>query len=164
MIRAYLTAFQIGVVAGMRSMMAPALVSHKLSNLKPNPLLGSTLQFMTSSKTATTLAILAGGELIGDKLPNAPDRTGWPQISGRLASGALSGAALAQADGHLPEYGGLAGALGAAVGSFAFFHLRNWLTHEKDLPDPLVALAEDALAFGAGLLIINEPEPIGAVS
>ena len=164
MIRAYLTAFQIGVVAGMRSMMAPALVSHKLSTITPKPLSGSTLQFMTSPKTATTLAILAGGELIGDKLPNAPDRTGWPQILGRLASGALSGAALAQADGHLPEYGGLAGALGAAVGSFTFFHLRHWLTHEKNLPDPLIALTEDALAFGAGLLIIKGPDAVSTAS
>ncbi|GAB3772379.1 hypothetical protein GCM10028818_12510 [Spirosoma horti] len=160
MIRTYLTAFQIGIIAGMRSMMAPALVSHNVSNIKPGPLSDSPLAFMTSPKTATTLAVLAGGELIGDKLPSAPDRTGWPQISGRLASGALSGAALTQADGQSLAYGGLAGALGAAVGSFAFFQLRHWLTHEKELPDPLVALAEDALALGAGLLILHQTDVV----
>lgn len=164
MIRAYLTAFQIGVIAGMRTLMAPALVSHKLSNAKPDFLSDSVLQFMTSPKTATTLSVLAAGELIGDKLPSAPDRTGWPQISGRLASGALSGAALTQADGQSLAYGGLAGALGAAVGSYAFFQLRHWLTHEKDLPDPLVAVAEDALAFGAGLLILHKTDSVRTAS
>ena len=38
MISTYLKAFNIGVIAGMRSMMAPALVSRKLSQTRPNPL------------------------------------------------------------------------------------------------------------------------------
>jgi uncharacterized membrane protein len=46
--------------------------------------------------------------------------------------------------------------LGAVAGSFAFFQLRRWLTHEKDLPDLWVALAEDALTIGAGWLIVHQ--------
>ncbi len=164
MIRTYLNAFQIGVIAGMRSMMAPALVSYKLSHATPNPLLDSPLHFMTSSKTMTTLAVLAGGELIGDKLPNTPDRTVLPQVSGRLVSGALSGAALTEADGQPLAIGAVLGALGAAVGTFAFFQLRHWLTHEKGLSDPWVAVAEDALALSAGWLTISEDKAIAVVS
>ena len=158
MIRTYLKAFQMGIVAGMRTMTAPALVSYKLSQMRPNPLPDSTLHFMTSPKTATTFAVLAGGELIGDKLPNASDRIGFPQILGRIASGTMCGAALTEADGKSVAYGATLGAAGAFVGSFAFFHLRRWLTHEKDLPDPIVALVEDVLTIGAGWLTINDGE------
>lgn len=160
MIRTYLSAFQIGVIAGMRSMMAPALVSHKLSRTTPNPLPDSPVHFMTSSKTAITFAVLAGGELVGDKLPQTPDRTAFPQVAGRLVSGALCGAALTKADGQPLAYGAALGTLGAVVGTFAFFQLRHWLTHEKDLPDVWVAVAEDALAIGAGWVIVNQNKPI----
>lgn len=144
--------------------MAPALVSYKLAHATPNPLPDSPLHFMTSSKTATTFAVLAGGELIGDKLPNTPDRTVLPQLSGRLVSGALSGAALTEADGQPLAYGAVLGALGAVAGTVAFFQLRHWLTHEKGLPDPWVAVAEDALALGAGWLTINENKAIAVLS
>ena len=156
MVRTYLNAFQIGVIAGMRSMMAPALVSYKLSHATPNPLLGSPLHFMTSSKTSTGFAVLAGGELIGDKLPQTGDRTAFPQVSGRLLSGALCGAALTEADGQARVYGAVFGTLGAVAGTFAFFQLRHWLTHEKGLSDLWVAVAEDALALSAGLLTIKK--------
>ncbi|GAB4027200.1 DUF4126 family protein [Spirosoma koreense] len=156
MIQTALKAFQMGIVAGMRSMTAPALVSYKLSQTKPEPLTDSKLHFLTSPKVATALAIMAGGELIGDKIPGAPDRIAQPQIWGRIASGALVGGALTEADGQPVAYGALIGALGATAGSFAFFYLRRWLTHEQDLPDLLVALAEDAIAIGTGWQLINE--------
>lgn len=156
MIKTYVSAFQIGIVAGMRAMSAPAFVSHKLSRAVPTLPADANFHFLSSGKTATILAVLAGGEFIGDKLPNAPDRVAPMQLPGRLISGAASGAALAEADGQSVAYGAVLGAVGAAMSSFAFFHLRHWLTHEKDLPDPVVALAEDALTIGLGLLTINE--------
>lgn len=155
MIRTYINAFQIGIIAGMRSMMAPAFVSYKLSHTPEKPLADSKLHFLVSSKATMALELMAGGELIGDKLPSAPDRIAQPQIWGRIASGALCGAALTEANKQSVGYGAILGALGAAAGSFAFFHLRHWLTHEKDVPDTLVALAEDALAIGAGLVLIE---------
>lgn len=161
MISPYLKAFQIGVIAGMRSMMAPALVSRKLSQTTPNPLPNSPLHFLTSSKTATTFAVLAGGELIGDKIPNSPNRTTLPQLSGRILSGGMCGAALTEAEGEPLAYGAVLGALGAVAGTFAFFQLRHYLTHEKDLPDLWVAVAEDALTIGAGWLVVNGNESVG---
>ncbi|QMW01206.1 DUF4126 family protein [Spirosoma foliorum] len=155
MIRTYINAFQIGIIAGMRSMMAPAFVSYKLSHASTKPLTNSKLHFLVSPKATMALELMAGGELIGDKLPSAPDRIAQPQIWGRIASGALCGAALTEANKQSVGYGAILGALGAAAGSFAFFHLRHWLTHEKDVPDTLVALAEDALAIGAGLVLIE---------
>ena len=161
MIKCILKAFEIGVIAGMRTMTAPALVSYKLSHTEPSrsvgpPLSDSNLHFMTSATTTNVLAVLAGGELIADKLPNTPDRIGQPQVWGRIASGALSAAALTEADGESAPIGAIIGALGAVAGAFAFFHLRRWLTHEQGLPDPLVAVAEDALTIGAGWWVVNQ--------
>jgi uncharacterized membrane protein len=155
MIGTYLNALQIGIIAGMRSLTAPALVSHKLSQIKPEPLQDSPLHFLTSPKAATTLAIMAGGELIGDKLPNSPDRIAPPVLSGRIISGAMAGAALSEADRKPIAYGAVLGALGALVGTVAFYHLRTWLNHEKGIPDVAVALVEDAMTVGAGWVIVN---------
>lgn len=156
-----LKAFQIGVIAGMRTMTAPALVSYKLTHTKPGQraklaLSNSRLNFMTSPTTANVLAVMAAGELVADKLPQTPSRVDQPQIWGRIGSGALSAAALTKADGNSAPVGGVVGALGAVAGSFAFYQLRRWLTHEKGLPDLYVALAEDALTIGAGWLVVQQ--------
>lgn len=161
MIKCLLKAFQIGIIAGMRTMTAPALVSYKLAHTKPSRSVGPVLQdsrlhFLTSPITANILAVMAVGELVADKMPQATDRIGQPQIWGRIGSGALSAAALTEADGNSARVGAVAGALGAVAGSFAFFYLRQWLTHEKDLPDLWVALAEDTLTIGAGWWVVNQ--------
>lgn len=155
MFKTYFNAFQIGIIAGMRSMTAPALVSYKLSHTKPEPLSDSPLHFLTSPKAATAFALMAGGELIGDKLPNSPNRIAPPVLSGRIATGALSGAAMSEADGQSSAYGAVLGALGALAGTVAFFHLRTWLNHEKGIPDPIVAVIEDAMTVGAGWIIVD---------
>ncbi len=161
MINCLLKAFQIGVIAGMRTLVAPALVSYKLAHAQPGRSIGpalpdSKLHFLTSPTTANVLAVMAAGELIADKLPQTPSRIGQPQIWGRIGSGALSAAALTGADGNSAPIGAVVGALGAVAGSFAFYQLRRWLTHEKDLPDLWVALAEDALTIGAGWLVVHQ--------
>lgn len=159
MIQPYVKAAQLGIVAGMRSMMAPALLSRHYAQTQPDRLTGSPLAFISSPRATTLFAVLAGGELIGDKLPKTPNRTTPGPAIGRMGSGALCGAALAQAEGKLPGLGALAGGLGALVGTFASYQFRHWLTTEKNLPDTLVALAEDAVAIGAGLLILRGSQP-----
>ena len=161
MIKCILKAFEIGVVAGMRTMTAPALVSYKLAYITPNRSAGpvlpdSKLHFLTSPTTTKVLAVMAGGELIADKMPNTPDRIGQPQVWGRIASGALSAAALTEADGESAPAGAVVGALGAVAGAFVCFYLRQWLTQEKGLSDPLIAVAEDALTIGAGWWVVNQ--------
>ncbi|GAB3564010.1 hypothetical protein GCM10027578_08750 [Spirosoma luteolum] len=157
----YRHAFQIGIIAGMRSMMAPALVSHQLTSTPAASVRSRTLRFMHAPLTATLLKAAALGELIGDKMPAAPNRIAFPAILGRLGSGALAGATLAGAtllDARPRErsYGALAGVLGAAVGSYGFFYLRRWLTTQQTMPALYAALAEDALAIGAGYLTVRQ--------
>ncbi|MBC8156018.1 MAG: DUF4126 family protein [Bacteroidetes bacterium] len=159
MIQPYVKAAQLGIVAGMRSMMAPALVSRQYARTRPDHLTDSPLAFVTSPRASTLFMVLAGGELIGDKLPQTPNRTTPGSVTGRVSSGALCGAAVARAEGQQLGLGALAGGLGALVSTFAFYQLRHWLTTEKNLPDVLVALAEDALAVSAGLLVLRGDQP-----
>lgn len=147
-------AFVLGVVSGMRAALGPALVSHKLSGQR-RPDLGR-LNFMRSPTTATVLKVAAAGELVGDKLPTTPARTEPGPLSGRALSGALCGAALGRSARRNTAAGAVVGALGAVVGTYTFYHLRRELTRERGLPDLWVALAEDALALGAGSAVLAD--------
>ena len=147
-------AFILGVVCGMRSTFGPALVARKLSGSVPRLFLGR-LEFMRSAKTANFLSVAAVGELIGDKLPQTPARTKPGPVVGRTLSGALCGAALGRSAGRGTRSRAVVGALGAVVGSYAFYYLRRTLTR-RGLPDLPVALAEDALAFGGGVAVLRK--------
>lgn len=93
------------------------------------------------TKSVATLMWL--GELAVDKLPFTPERRSLPGLVARIASGAIAGAIRARAEG-VPRVGALAGAAGAAVGTFGAAYARTWLG--KHLPKFSVGLAEDAAA------------------
>lgn len=151
----YLQAACLGVVAGMRSMGAPALVSDRLAQTPSVPLEDSPLRWMGRARTAQVFKLLAAGEIAGDKLPQAPARTAPGPLTARLLSGALSGAALCAAAETSLSAGAAAGALGALAGAFAFFHLRRSLGRATGLADPVFGVAEDALAYGGGWLALR---------
>src|SRR5882672_718258 len=107
----YVLAFLIGVVAGLRSMTAPAAVSWA-ARLGWLHLENTWLAFLGFAATPYILSLLAIGELIADKLPATPSRKAPMGFIGRVVSGALCGAALGAASEAL--IGGLlAGVLGA---------------------------------------------------
>src|SRR5260370_26313545 len=89
----YVLSFLIGVVAGLRSMTAPAVVSWA-ARLGWVHLENSGLAFLGFTFTPYILSVLAIGELIADKLPKTPSRKAPPGFIGRIVTGALSGAAL----------------------------------------------------------------------
>src|SRR6185436_9479425 len=110
----YVLAFLIGVIAGLRSMTAPAAVSWA-ARLGWLHLENTWLAFLGFAFTPYILTVLAIGELINDKLPKTPSRKTPGPFSARVVTGALSGAALGATSGSLA--GGLvAGALGGAAG------------------------------------------------
>src|SRR4051794_1045899 len=118
----YVLAFAIGVIAGLRSMTAPAVVSWA-ARLGWLHLEGTPLAFLGSPVTSYILAALALGELIADKLPTTPSRKSVGPFIGRIGTGGLSGAAIGAASGGL--LGGLiAGALGGVVGTLAGYEFR----------------------------------------
>src|SRR3546814_16487135 len=88
-------ALAIGAVTGMRSRLAPTLVSRALSERDDLAGAGEAAQLLTSDTAQTFLPTLAASEMIGDKMPFAPDRTIVPSMMFRALSGGVSAAALA---------------------------------------------------------------------
>jgi uncharacterized membrane protein len=149
-----LSAFGIGIVAGLRSMTAPAAVSWA-AYLHRIDLRDSRLALLGSAAAAYMTSALALGELIADKLPFVPNRTSPLPITFRMLSGAVCGAALCVSVNRLILAGTLLGGLGAVNGAFGGFHVRRLLVKHLKVPDMKVALAEDAFAIVAALFIVS---------
>src|SRR5271170_3386956 len=112
----YLLAFLIGVIAGLRSLTAPAVLSWA-ARLGWLHVENTWLAFLGFAATPYILSVLAIGELIADKLPNTPSRKAPPGFITRILTGALSGAALGASGGSW-MIGLVAGVIGAVAGTF----------------------------------------------
>lgn len=146
----YLLALLIGVVAGLRAMTAPAMVSWA-AHLGWLDLSGTWLSFLGSVWARWILTLLAILELVTDQLPSTPSRTVPVQFGARIVMGAISGAAIGAAGGAL--VGGLcAGIVGAVIGTLGgrAFRARLAAAFGSDRP---AALIEDVVAIGGALLI-----------
>src|SRR5437899_12987627 len=93
-----LLAFGIGIVAGLRSLSAPAVVAWAAHigwiNLSNSP-----LAFMSSVWAVAIFTLLGLGELLADKLPSTPARTSTVPLVARIVMGLLTGACLGAAAG-----------------------------------------------------------------
>ena len=96
-----LIAVGIGIVAGLRSLTAPAVVAWA-AQLGWIHLQGSPVAFMGSKWAVGIFTLLAVGELIADQLPGTPARTAAVGLSARILTGGLSGACLAAAGWRRP--------------------------------------------------------------
>lgn len=143
----------LGIIAGMRTFMAPAVVSHLYSRHPSKSLHRSPLNFMQTLVTSKIFKVLAAGELVGDKLPNTPNRTSAPGLVGRALSGMLCGAAVYRASNKKAYIGGLVGGTAAVASSFGFFYLRSAVAKTKVVPDAIIGGIEDAVAIAAGVTI-----------
>ena len=141
----------IGIIAGLRSMTAPAAVSWAARAGWLN-LTSTGLAFLGSALTPWILTALALAELVADKLPTTPSRKAPPGFGARIVTGAFSGAALGAAGGSLVT-GAIAGAIGAVIGTFAGHASRARLAASFGRDRP-AALIEDAVAIGGALLIM----------
>ena len=146
----YLLALLIGVVAGLRAMTAPAIVSWA-AHLGWLDLTGSWLAFFGSVWTRWILTLLALVELVTDQLPTTPSRTVPVQFGGRIVTGALSGAAIGASRG-VPIGGLCAGIVGAIIGTLGGRACRARLAKAFGNDRP-AAFLEDAVAIGGALLI-----------
>src|SRR5579864_6761118 len=113
----------IGVVAGLRSLTAPAVVAWA-AHLGWINLHGSPLAFMGSVWAVAIFSILALLELVADKLPGTPSRTAPVGLTARIITGALTGACLGIGGDATLWLGALAGAIGGIAGAFAGYHAR----------------------------------------
>jgi len=145
-----LLAVGIGAVAGLRSLTAPAVLAwaaeRRLIRLGSSPF--ATIISATAPKRITDFAV---SELIADKLPFTPSRLNAVPLASRIVSGAICGATIYGVAKRPSTDGAVLGGLGAIAGAFAGYHMRKRLS--RDMPDLGVAVLEDALAIGGGVLI-----------
>jgi uncharacterized membrane protein len=153
--RLFLKAIGMGVIAGMRSMSAPAIVSNYLAHNPSKSIAKTPFRAMGSSRTAGVLKALALGEMVADKLPMIPARIAPGPLVARGVSGALCGASVFAAEGERPAKGGLAGAVAAIASAYAFYHLRRRIGQESKVPDVALGFTEDAIVVGGGLCILG---------
>lgn len=127
MAKAYGNSIYFGIIAGMRSMAAPALVSDHYSKEHSSEVDDLLLGFMASQITSTAFKILAAGELAADKYSFIPNRIDPGPLAFRAISGAVCGATICTAKRKRADLGAIAGALAAVASAFAFYHVRRKL-------------------------------------
>jgi uncharacterized membrane protein len=147
-------AIGIGIVAGLRSLLAPAVVAwaahFDLLNLN-----GSPLAFMGSRTAVVMFTIFAIGELISDKLPKTPKRTAFAPLLARILLGGLSGACLFAATGKSLIAGALLGGIGGVIGAFTGYQIRRRIVNSLHVKDLFVAISEDVVAIGLACFFVS---------
>ncbi len=130
----YLAALLLGMVAGLRTFTAPAvlaLMRHR-------------------SLWAYILALAALAEYAADLYPKAPARTGIPGLTARIVSGAACGWVVAA--GASPWLGAALGVLGALAGAYGGLALRRRAIGA--IGSVPAALLEDAVAIAGAVAIV----------
>lgn len=145
--RAFVPSVLIGAVASARSMtpMAALAAAHLARRRTPGrlALLGRPL--------FTVGALVMGvGELFGDKMKSAPDRTVFLGLTARIASAGIAGAALAPRG---RERTGAILAIATAV-PLAYLTLAARKTAMSRIGQTRSGLVEDALVVGSGAAIV----------
>jgi uncharacterized membrane protein len=144
----------IGIVAGLRAVTAPAMVSWA-AHLGWLNLQGSHLAFMGSTVAVALFSLGAIGEYVNDKLPKTPSRTAPPQLIARIVMGGLSGACLCASAGQSLLVGALLGAIGAGIGTFGGYQVRTRLVRALNVKDIFVAIPEDLVAIGLAYCLVH---------
>jgi uncharacterized membrane protein len=144
-------AFLLGVVSGLRAMLAPTIVSW-FARSGVLAVAGTPLAFMGFKYTPIIFTVLAVGELINDKLPKTPSRKAPPSFIARVLSGALTGATIGAA-GNALFLGLILGAIGAVAGTLGGAAARARLAAAlgRDLP---AALVEDVVGIAIAVLCL----------
>ena len=146
-----LLALLIGLIAGLRTFTAPAAVSWA-AYLGWLPLGNTVPSFLGSVWAVTILTAMVFVESVVDQLPSTASRTVPIQFGGRIVTAAIAGAAIT-APLNLLFIGGIAGIVGAVIGTLGGHAARARLTAalRSDAPAGLV---EDAAAIVGAILIV----------
>ena len=152
----------IGAVAGMRSMSAPAVLAQLAKTGSLAHVTGK-MSVVRHASFGIAAPILAVGEMIADKLPFTPNRTSLGPLLGRALIGGFSGAVVCSAKRRSAVVGAFIGAIAAVSMAYGAFQLRKKAGSMSHLPDPVIALAEDAIVATLGaslasrLSAVNKP-------
>jgi uncharacterized membrane protein len=149
-----LLALVIGIVAGLRSLTAPALVSWA-AHLGWLNLQGTPLAFMGSVAAVAIFSLLAMVELVGDVMPKTPARTTPVPLIARIITGGLCGACLYAAAAQSLAVGAVLGIIGALIGTYAGYHIRKALVNGLKVKDIMIAIPEDIVAIGIAYFVVR---------
>ncbi|MBL3658014.1 DUF4126 family protein [Fulvivirga sediminis] len=141
----------LGAVTGLRSMLGPAMLCFYL-NREPQSFKRRALKLSSLQKVTTVMAV---GELIGDKLPFAPDRVNPTALAGRALMGALVGAILFKDGGKSAYRGGIIGGVTAMLAAGVGYYLRKKVGQATEIEDPYLGAAEDLIAIGSGFTMVT---------
>ncbi len=131
-----LAAFMLGVVSGLRTFTALAVL------------------FLTRGGiTGYILAVAAVAEYVGDLMPKAPSRTRPAGLVGRIVAGAIVGHFMVGPDGWIAISGPALGIAGALVGAYGGVAVR--LEAIKKIGPIPAALLEDVVAIGLAFLAVT---------
>jgi uncharacterized membrane protein len=144
----------LGGLTGLRTM-TPMAVLCWFAYAHDLPVHRTWAFWTTRLVTAVVFTVLAVGELIGDKLPQTPNRTAPFPLLARMGFGGLVGAIAATGLHGSTIEGILLGVISAVAGTFLGFHLRQHLVKDRAFSDLPVALVEDALAIGLSILAMG---------
>jgi uncharacterized membrane protein len=142
----------LGVMSGMRAASGVATLSRH-AVIQPDGFAKTVFKLLASPGLSKLITLGQIGEMAVDKLPFLPSRTEPQGLIGRMFAGGVVGAAVLREAGKPMVLGILIGASSALVSSFAFYLLRRETGKALHLPDPIVAVAEDAAVFGFGALV-----------
>lgn len=152
----YALAIGIGIVAGLRSLTAPAAISWA-ARLGWLDLHGTALAFMGSTAALAIFSLLAVAEYVADLLPATPSRTTPGPLMARIVMGGLSGASLCAAAGRSLLLGAVLGGVGGALGAFGGYQARTRLVRALKVKDPVIALSEDVVAIALAWVLVSRP-------
>src|SRR5690606_15540369 len=141
----------IGIIAGLRAMMAPAAISFA-AYYAVLDLSASGLAFLGYRWVAWIFLVLAIGELVTDQLPATPSRKVPVAFGTRILMGAVAGGAIGVAAGSL-WIGAIVGAIGAIIGTLGGAAARARMAAAFGR-DPPAALLEDAVAIAGAVAIV----------
>ncbi|WP_303904740.1 DUF4126 family protein [Thiohalomonas denitrificans] len=147
--RTLLITAALGLIAGSRSMMAPAVAS-RLGAAGPQA-----PPRRQPSRIPITTTLLALAELIADKSPVVGSRLETGPLLFRAASGAISCAVLAPRLGAERRSSAIMGAFSSVVGAYVLATARSRITTRYRVPDPVVGALEDGLALGLAVLVLT---------
>ncbi|HEX3468318.1 MAG TPA: hypothetical protein VHT05_09595 [Candidatus Elarobacter sp.] len=134
-------AFVLGLVAGLRTLLAPAAL----------------LLVRGGSAAGYVLGVVEVGELALDLHPAAQSRTRPVALMGRVVSGAITGWLLCGFRGQSPIAGAAAGVAGALIGAFGGKAVRLVLIER--IGRVPAALAEDAVAIALVVVALLAAPP-----
>ena len=141
----------IGAMAGVRPMMALAVVSYAVKRgwIRPGR---SPLVSQISGHLYKRIAEFALSEFIAEKLPVTRSRITAVALGSRIASGAVCGAAIHSSMQRPARQGAILGAVGALTGTITAKQIRE--RAKREIPDFAIALCEDAFVL-AGAFVVS---------